>query len=252
MVDGEPTKLTDLDWTFASTGYGEIKKDLNVVGKPMRLAGEPVDFGIGTHAHSVIVYDLPSGTTRFRGRVGPDLQAVDEGGAKGHSIEFLPSPEGDLKFDLSEARAYCGADVLDNADRVIIAVAAFLEDVGDLERDDHARDGRDECAFLTDGTVLSMYLIDKPADVLTLIDLLILEFPTYLAELYSAALNMAPLYTTRFPADVDPPGAVQGVTSLSHPIGQGGHERDDGAEEMIVGLDQKRRASRGQFGLVAQ
>lgn len=145
----------------------------------------------------------------------------------GRSAEFFP-PETipddpfDGVTDLSEARAACGADILDNADRVIRAVNAFLEDLADLPMDDHAGDGLHECAFLTDGTVLTTYLIDKPADVLALIDLLILEFPNYLAELYSAALNMSPVYTARFPVDMDPPGTVSDVTSPTHPADQGG------------------------------
>ncbi|MCH8243690.1 MAG: NADH-quinone oxidoreductase subunit H [Planctomycetes bacterium] len=92
----------------------------------------------------------------------------------GRSAEFFP-PETipddpfDGVTDLSEARAACGADILDNADRVIRAENAFLEDLADLPMDDHAGDGLHECAFLTDGTVLTTYLIDKPADVLALI-----------------------------------------------------------------------------------
>ena len=86
---GRERPLTELGWRSATTGYGKIQMHLNIVGKPMRLAGEAVAHGIGTHANSVIVYDLPPGTRRFRARAGPDQQAVEEGGAKGHDMEFL-------------------------------------------------------------------------------------------------------------------------------------------------------------------
>lgn len=136
--------------------------------------------------------------------------------------EIFPDDPFDDVSDLSEIRAYCGADALDNADRVINVVSAMLEDLADDVMDDHAGDGLSECAYLTDGTVLTTYLIDKPADVLALIDQLILDYPNDLPSLYSAALNISPVYTARFPADTEPPGIVRAVVSPSHPIGQGG------------------------------
>ncbi|MFP6611920.1 MAG: family 16 glycoside hydrolase, partial [Pirellulales bacterium] len=65
-------KLTELKWKFSSTSYGEVRVDRNAGNKPLRIAGKPVPYGIGTHANSVIIYDLPPGYERFKARGGLD------------------------------------------------------------------------------------------------------------------------------------------------------------------------------------
>ena len=72
-------KLTDLKWASATTGYGTVQIDKNIIGKPLRLDGKTYAGGIGTHANSVITYLLPPGLTRFRATVGPDTGALEEG-----------------------------------------------------------------------------------------------------------------------------------------------------------------------------
>jgi hypothetical protein len=72
-------KLTALPWASATTGYGEVQIDKNIIGKPLRLDGKTYEDGIGTHADSVITYLLPPGMTRFRATVGPDTGALEEG-----------------------------------------------------------------------------------------------------------------------------------------------------------------------------
>jgi len=72
-------KLTDLKWASATTGYGTIQINKNIIGKPLRLAGKTFAGGIGTHANSVITYLLLPGMTRFRATAGPDTGALEEG-----------------------------------------------------------------------------------------------------------------------------------------------------------------------------
>lgn len=55
--------LSDLEWENASIGYGTIKKDASCDGNTITLKGEngervSYEKGIGTHAHSEIVYNL--------------------------------------------------------------------------------------------------------------------------------------------------------------------------------------------------
>lgn len=55
--------LSDLNWESATTGYGTINKDASCDGNKITLreeSGERVtyDKGIGTHAHSEIIYDI--------------------------------------------------------------------------------------------------------------------------------------------------------------------------------------------------
>ena len=72
-------KLTDLKWASATTGYGTVQIDKNVIAKPLRLDGKTFAGGIGTHANSAITYLLPPGLTRFRAIAGPDMGALEEG-----------------------------------------------------------------------------------------------------------------------------------------------------------------------------
>ena len=68
--------LTDVGWVSATAAYGEVRKDRNVVGGPLSVDGHPVASGIGTHAASVIEFNVPEGMTRLVGRA-----AHDDGGA---------------------------------------------------------------------------------------------------------------------------------------------------------------------------
>ncbi len=72
--DGEK-KLTDLTWKSTQEGWGKTNVGKNANGDALKIDGKEVAYGIGTHAPSLIVYDLPAGTTRFKARGG-----LDEGG----------------------------------------------------------------------------------------------------------------------------------------------------------------------------
>ncbi len=52
--------LTELQWTVAQSGWGEVGVDRACDGQPLQVDGKPAT-GIGTHAESKIVYDLPEG-----------------------------------------------------------------------------------------------------------------------------------------------------------------------------------------------
>lgn len=79
---GRETPLTSLEWTHATKGWGEVRVDRNTAGLPLKVNGRPVSFGIGTHAESVLVYDLGAKNwTRFTARGGIDNGRVDLGGS---------------------------------------------------------------------------------------------------------------------------------------------------------------------------
>ena len=97
VVWAEPTlatlngssKLTELKWINASCGRGQISVEKSASGKPMRVADKAVSFGIGTHAKSVIEYDLPSGCTRFRAFAGLDQSDSSLKRGFGPSARFM-------------------------------------------------------------------------------------------------------------------------------------------------------------------
>ena len=88
------TKLNDLKWSKATTGWGEVSTTKAAGGKAMSVNGKPVAYGIGTHAQSVIEFDLPTGYTRFKATA-----ALDDGGtsqpkgATAHALVFTQSPQ---------------------------------------------------------------------------------------------------------------------------------------------------------------
>ena len=82
-------KLTDLKWKSASAGWGRVRVNRNAGGGTLKIAGEPVSYGIGTHANSVIVYDVPKGATRFQATAGLDNGGTDQQNGGATSVRFL-------------------------------------------------------------------------------------------------------------------------------------------------------------------
>jgi len=85
LADGSEKKLTEVEWKAAQSGWGNVRVNASAGGTELRSAGKAIDYGIGTHANSVIAFNLPAGTKRFKAR-----GALDEGGTKqgGDSVEF--------------------------------------------------------------------------------------------------------------------------------------------------------------------
>jgi mono/diheme cytochrome c family protein/cytochrome c553 len=81
-------KLTDLKWTSLE-GFGGARIDRNYEGKRIQVGGKKYSYGIGTHAPSVIVYDLPEGYERFKAIGGLDNSGSDQGGCgEQASVQF--------------------------------------------------------------------------------------------------------------------------------------------------------------------
>jgi len=81
-------QLTDLKWTSLE-GFGGAKIDRNYEGRKIRVGGKDYSYGIGTHAPSLIVYDLPDGYERFKAIGGLDNSGSDQGGCgEQASIQF--------------------------------------------------------------------------------------------------------------------------------------------------------------------
>jgi hypothetical protein len=84
LTAGSERKLTDLHWKSAAAGYGNVHKNKNSNGREMQVGGEPVEYGIGTHANSIIAFDLPPETTRFRATAG-----IDDAAPQNPSVKFM-------------------------------------------------------------------------------------------------------------------------------------------------------------------
>ncbi|HEX5106370.1 MAG TPA: NPCBM/NEW2 domain-containing protein, partial [Pirellulaceae bacterium] len=80
-------KLTEISWKSASAGFGNVNVNKRCDGKDMKINGQSVEYGIGTHANSVIQFDIPEGYTRFKARGGIDNGGTDQG--CGSTVQFL-------------------------------------------------------------------------------------------------------------------------------------------------------------------
>lgn len=107
-------KLTDLKWKSATAQWGKAQVGKNVNGGPLRVAGKPVE-GIGTHANSVIEYELPKGYTTFLAKGGLDEGGTSQNGGSATSVRFAVYTE---KPTLSPGRSKGGLDALESLARL--------------------------------------------------------------------------------------------------------------------------------------
>ncbi|MEZ6068028.1 MAG: NPCBM/NEW2 domain-containing protein [Planctomycetaceae bacterium] len=109
LVQGDRrTRLTELKWKAASSQFGQVQRDKNNSGGALRIGGKAVEFGIGTHANSVIQYDLPEGHTftRFLARGGLDNGGTDQGNCGADaSVQFHVFTETPPKAILAAPRS---------------------------------------------------------------------------------------------------------------------------------------------------
>ncbi|MDX1926116.1 MAG: DUF1553 domain-containing protein [Pirellulaceae bacterium] len=71
-------KLTDLKWKSID-GFSGAQINRNYEGKRIRVGGKKYSYAIGTHAPSMIVYDLPAGYDHFKATGGLDNSGSDQG-----------------------------------------------------------------------------------------------------------------------------------------------------------------------------
>lgn len=97
--------LSDMEWSSATIGYegdGGIKKDLGYAGGALRLPdadGNPITFakGIGTHAESIIKYDLSEKKyQKLTGYVGIDYAKYNDPYGE---VEFIIEVDGTVLFE---------------------------------------------------------------------------------------------------------------------------------------------------------
>ena len=89
MADGSTKDLTKLPWKAASQGSGGTRVGKSAMGDALLVNGHKFENGIGTHARSVIVYDLPQGVTGFTAQAAIDDGGMQRGGkASNASVKF--------------------------------------------------------------------------------------------------------------------------------------------------------------------
>ena len=106
-------KLTDLKWINATSGWGNATVDKTCDGQPLMVEGKPAT-GIGVHAKSVIIYDLPEGYETFttKGVVLKETGSVVFGVLVDKGIMELPDAS-DVKVDFKTIGINGKAKVVD-------------------------------------------------------------------------------------------------------------------------------------------
>ena len=80
MADGTTRDLSTLKWKAAKSGHGAVRVGKNQSGGALTVDGKVYEKGIGTHAPSMIEFDLPDGAVRFTVRVGIDDGGIERAG----------------------------------------------------------------------------------------------------------------------------------------------------------------------------
>jgi alpha-galactosidase len=78
--------LTDIKWKSASAGWGSATIDKSVMNNKLIVDNKEYADGIGTHATSIIEYDLPEGYDTFSSMVGLDKECVEH--SEGATVRF--------------------------------------------------------------------------------------------------------------------------------------------------------------------
>ena len=126
------TRLTDLNWKAASTDWKSVRKNANVEGEPLRIDGQAVEYGIGTHANSVIEFDSPAAHTlqrlQARGRIADGGSRQQGGNASSIQFFVLTQAPGNAFLASLRQGSGGGAESRDLADAVEqLTVAKGLE-----------------------------------------------------------------------------------------------------------------------------
>lgn len=87
LDNGDSIRLTDLEFKVATTGWGVININKSIDGNALQIKDRKFENGISTHAQSVIAYEIPENTTRFKTFAGIAIEAINQG--CGSTIEFM-------------------------------------------------------------------------------------------------------------------------------------------------------------------
>ena len=124
-AQGKETLLGQSQIVKATQGWGKLKHDMSVGGKPLKVAGKTYKQGLGTHAPSNIAVTVPKGAVKFLTSVG-----IDDGGALRNG---KPTPAG-MRFGvLAQPWSGKSAETAGKLTSKTLVPADYLTATGDLE-----------------------------------------------------------------------------------------------------------------------
>ncbi len=83
--------LTETKWSAAESDFGSVIANRNNQNDPIRVGGKEIPKGIGTHANSIIQFDLPKDHNfkKFVSGVAIDDGGTSQGGGAAASVQFM-------------------------------------------------------------------------------------------------------------------------------------------------------------------
>ncbi len=139
--------LLDLKPIVAQSGWGEVRKNANTAGGPLKVNNDAVK-GYGTHALSVIGFDLPEGCERLQVGCGLDDGGVSQNNGTSTSVRFHIAAEGvpaelnqwgTAGEDRSPEKAVAGLKVADGVEATLAASEPLLKSLTNLDIDHRGR-----------------------------------------------------------------------------------------------------------------
>jgi len=79
-------KLTEVKWINASSGWETVKINRSVAGNTLMVDGKEYKNGFGTHATSIIEFNIPDGYNTFSALAGLDKECIEH--TEGATIKF--------------------------------------------------------------------------------------------------------------------------------------------------------------------
>lgn len=142
--------LLELPWVAAKAGFGEVRKNANAVGEKPTVAGKPVTRPmIGTHANSVIHYQIPEGFRSLRLTAALDDGGVKQNGGASTSVRFAvyadaapregDSQPGGLAAIRAPENAVSGLEIAADVEVKLAASEPDVRNLTNLDIDDRGR-----------------------------------------------------------------------------------------------------------------
>jgi hypothetical protein len=103
LANGDSVLLTSLNWEFATAGWGTVAKNKSISGGILNVNGTTYTNGIGTHAESIIMFNLPDNCVRFKSFAGLDIGGTSQSG--GATVEFMLATIDPTPRDVDPAKA---------------------------------------------------------------------------------------------------------------------------------------------------
>lgn len=137
----ETQSLSDLNWKSATSGFGNVGRNVNANGTPLSVGGKPHPSGLGTHANSVIHFQLPPGFDRITG-----IAALDDGGTAqgcGSTVLFeifdQEPPKDVAGGDRTADKAIAGLDLAQGVKATLFAAEPDIYSVTNMDIDHRGR-----------------------------------------------------------------------------------------------------------------